>query len=307
MRSRLLLAGKIAAALLILAGFVYTAANIDFSLMLHQISDASIGFMILGCLFYGLTALVDGWRIHIGIRPMVGIPIPFWKTAQITYASIAVGLSGAGSLGSEGFKVVRLQAAKVPNAFLISMLVGLRILGFAVSVSVGLLALLTLTYGPWLALSALLLGLSALAALYFSRPYLTQTLPFVSRNKYLRGLGRHLQTSWTGLPKLVYPTLFLELARILTTLAFLAAFDFNLHLEQGVVLATASTLAMFVPFTPNGLGVREGVVVSLLLGYGIGVEAASAYAITTRGLLTVIGLFGLVFIGQAVKPDANHS
>ncbi|MFI6674286.1 YbhN family protein [Kribbella sp. NPDC050469] len=63
---------------------------------------------------------------------------------------------------------------------------------------------------------------------------------------------------------------------------FLAAYGERVHPVMLLVAYCAASLAAIVPITPGGLGVVEGVLISMLLGFGVPADAAVLGVISWR-------------------------
>jgi glycosyltransferase 2 family protein len=104
----------------------------------------------------------------------------------------------------------------------------------------------------------------------------------------------------------------LQLTRVLGIYASGRAFGIQLSVLPYIVLGPLLFLVMLVPFTVNGLGVREAFFVSFLGNVGVDADAAFACGFLFFIMTIVLALPGLtvilwenVFDRRAALPDSG--
>ena len=101
----------------------------------------------------------------------------------------------------------------------------------------------------------------------------------------------------------------LQLTRVLAIYASGRAVGIDLSLLPYVVLGPLLFLVMLVPFTVNGLGVREAFFVSFLGKLGVSADAAFACGFLFFVMTILLALPGLavILLGERVRPAAPRS
>jgi glycosyltransferase 2 family protein len=201
-----------------------------------------------------------------------------------------------------------------------------RALGGAVTLLLAgigfLLAIGRYDIGAYLWIEALFVVLTLLAGVVvFSRRMrriLRFSVPFLQRIKVERPIravyeGIHGYRDHPGtLVVVCLVTTTAQLMRIVAIWASARAVDIHLSLLPFVVLGPLLFLVMLVPFTINGLGVREAFFVSFLGKLGVDADAAFATGFLFFVMTLALGVPGLVIIlwegarrrQPATVPDA---
>jgi hypothetical protein len=93
-----------------------------------------------------------------------------------------------------------------------------------------------------------------------------------------------------------FVTIILQLSRIVAIWASAVAVGIHLSIRPYIVLGPLLFLVMLIPFTINGLGVREAFFVSFLGKLGVDADAAFAVGFIFFVMTLVLALPGLVII-----------
>jgi uncharacterized protein (TIRG00374 family) len=145
-----------------------------------------------------------------------------------------------------------------------------------------------------------------------ARPLLRRTEPLLRRVR-LDGLVRGFYESihhYRGTPRLLFAVLAVTLAvqavRILGIWAVAKAVGIDLDVRVYYVMGPLLFLVMLVPFTLNGLAVREAFFVSFLGSLGVGANQAFAAGFLYFLVTLVLALPGLaVILWEGVRGDAR--
>lgn len=157
------------------------------------------------------------------------------------------------------------------------------------------LASLVDNYGTMVALSAIIVGGGVAVAVFGSA--LVIPTRFRSWMRAIADLvhnyGRVIVSKRFLL--IMLPALLVNIA--LTSAAMwllISSLNFELSFADAVVVLQASTLAALLPVSFGGWGVREGVMVFLLLAVGIDTTGAAAVSVLFGSGLAVLGMIGAV-------------
>jgi len=272
------------------AAIAYLAWKIEVDTTLDILGDANIGWFALSVAIMVLTvpvlAVRWGWLLEAhGIHERAP-----WLT-RVYFLAYTAGQVLPTSLGGDAVRVVEVvrrhsgRTAAVTGTVLLE-----RGLGGAVTVLLGAVGFL-LSIGRydvsaylWLE-GVFVFGTIALAFLFFARsarPLLRRSQPLLERIRLERPLralyeGVHL---FRGYPRLLAVVSTVSLAvqavRILSIWAAAKAVGIDLDVRVYYVMGPLLFLVMLIPFTLNGLAVREAFFVSFLGSLGVGASQAFA-------------------------------
>jgi uncharacterized protein (TIRG00374 family) len=272
------------------AAVAYLAWKIDVGQTLEVLRDASVGWFALAAAIMILTvpvlALRWGWLLEEhGIREPLR-----WLTRTYLVAYTAGQLLPT-SLGGDAVRVVETARRHSGRTAVVTGTVLLeRGLGGAATVLLGAVAFLLSVgrydVGVYLWLEGLFVfGTILLAFLFFSRsarPLLRALRPPLARLRlagpleaFYEGIHRY-RSAPRLLAAVLAVTLAVQAVRILSVWASAKAVGVDLDLRVYYVMGPLLFLVMLVPFTLNGLAVREAFFVSFLGSVGVAAEQAFA-------------------------------
>jgi hypothetical protein len=287
----------------------YLVWKIDLGTTLDILRDASLGWFALAVAIMVLTvpvlAMRWGWLLRAqGIQEQIP-----WLTRAYLVAYVA-GQVLPTSLGGDAVRVVETARRHAGRTTAITGTVVLeRGLGGAATVLLGAIGFL-LTIGRydvtgylWLE-GVFVFGTIVLAFLFFARsarPLLRWAEPLLRRLRLDRVLRAFYESihHYRGTPRLLLAVLAVTLAvqavRILSIWAAAKAVGIDLDVRVYYVMGPLLFLVMLVPFTLNGLAVRETFFVSFLGSFGVGANQAFA-----AGFLYFLVTLALALPGVAV-------
>lgn len=307
MRRRL----RVAATLLVTAGAVaYILLKIDLGQTAHIIGSASVPWLLLSAFLTLVTVPPMAWRwqqllaargIHERVR---------WLT-RAYFVSYAVGQVLPTSVGGDASRIFETarrhpgQIAPVTGSVLLE-----RALGGAVTLLLAgaglVLALGRYSIGPYLWVEVLfVVATIAAGVVFFSRAVrarLAFAVPIARRLRVegpLRAVydGIHGYREHVGTLVVVSAvTLVMQLSRIFAIYASARAVGIGLSPLPYIVLGPLLFLVMLVPFTVNGIGVREAFFVSFLGKLGVAADPAFASGFIFFIMTILLALPGLVVI-----------
>ena len=307
-------------AVLTSAAVAYLAWKIDLDATLDVLGDADAGWLAAAVAIMTLTVPVLaarwGWllRAH-GIEESLA-----WLT-RAYFVAYAAGQVLPTSLGGDAVRVVetarrhRGRTAVVTGTVLLE-----RGLGGAATVLLGaagfLLSIGRYDVGAYLWLEgAFVFGTLLLAFLFFARsarPLLRRAEPLLERVRLARPLRAFYEGvhHYRGRPRLLAAVLGVTLAvqavRILAIWAAARAVGIELDARIYYVLGPLLFLVMLVPFTLNGLAVREAFFVSFL--GSVGVDASQAFAAGFLFFLVTVALAlpgGAIMVREGLRGGAR--
>jgi uncharacterized protein (TIRG00374 family) len=304
----------------------YIVAKIDIRKTLDIIGSASPWWLLLCVVLTFGTVPLQAWRWQLLLRVRNVTESVAWliRTYFVSYAVGQVLPTGVGGDASRIYETTRRHpgyGSPIAGSVLLE-----RALGGAVTLLLAgigfLLAIGRYDIGAYLWIEALFVVLTLLAGVVlFSRRMrrvLRFSVPFLQRIKVERPIravyeGIHGYRVHPGTLLVVcIVTVTAQLMRIVAIWASAKAVGINLSLLPYVVLGPLLFLVMLVPFTVNGLGVREAFFVSFLGKLGVNADAAFATGFLFFVMTLALGVPGLAIIlwegtrrrEPATVPDA---
>jgi uncharacterized protein (TIRG00374 family) len=307
------------------AAIAYLVWKIELSTTLDVLADTNLAWFALAATIMVVTvpvlALRWGWLLA---SHAIHERVP-WLT-RAYFVAYTAGQVLPTSLGGDAVRIVETTRRHPGRGTVVTGTVLLeRGLGGAATVALGAIGFL-LSIGEfdvsaylWLE-GVFVLGTLVLAFLFFARsarPLLRRTQPLLERlrlEKLLRQLydGVHHFRSHPGLlGKVLAVTLAVQAVRILAIWATAKAVGIDLDPRIYYVFGPLLFLVMLVPFTLNGLAVREAFFVSFLGSVGVGANQAFA-----AGFLYFLVTLLLAFPGAVImlrdglrsgpRPEVGH-
>jgi uncharacterized protein (TIRG00374 family) len=318
---------RVAATLLVSAAAIaYILLKIDVGKTLHILGAASAPWIILSAALTLVTVPPMAWRWQRLLAARGLDERVDWLT-RTYFVSYAVGQVLPTSVGGDAWRIFetarrhRGQITPVTGSVLLE-----RALGGAVTLVLAgiglLLAIGRYPIGAYLWIELLfVVGTSLAAVVFFSRTVrrrLRFAMPYARRARLetpARAVydGIHGYRDHPGTLLLVaLVTAVLQLTRILGIYASGRAVGIHLSVLPYVVLGPLLFLVMLVPFTVNGLGVREAFFVSFLGKLSVDADAAFACGFLFFVMTVLLALPGLavilwenVFDRRAPVPDGT--
>jgi uncharacterized protein (TIRG00374 family) len=318
---------RVAATLLVTGGAVaYILVKIDLGKTAHIIGSASMWWIVLSAVLTLVTVPPMAWRWQrlLAVRGLHERVLWLTRTYFVSYAVGQVLPTSVGGDASRIFETSRRHPGQITPTTGSVLLE--RSLGGAVTLVLAgiglLLAIGRYPIGPYLWIEVLFV-VATLAAgfVFFSRSVrrrLAFLLPHARRLRLetparavydgIHGYRDHVGTLFT----VSLVTAAAQLTRIVAIYASGRAVGIHLSLLPYVVLGPLLFLVMLVPFTVNGLGVREAFFVSFLGHLGVSSDSAFACGFLFFIMTILLALPGLalllkenVFFRRAAVPDAG--
>jgi uncharacterized protein (TIRG00374 family) len=281
---------KIGTVVLTAAAIAYLIWQVDLGTTLDVLADANLAWFVLAvAIMIGTVpalALRWGWLLDAhGIHERVP-----WLTRAYLVAYTA-GQVLPSSLGGDAVRVAETVRRHPGRTAVVTGTVLLeRGLGGAATVALGALGFLLsigrYDVGAYLWLEGVFVfGTLVLGFLFFARsarPLLRWTQPFLERLRLARPLRAFYEGvhHYRGRPRLlgtvIALTFVVQAVRILSIWAAARAVGIDLDPRIYYVFGPLLFLVMLVPFTLNGLAVREAFFVSFLGSVGVGADQAFA-------------------------------
>jgi uncharacterized protein (TIRG00374 family) len=316
---------RVGTIVLTIAALAYLVWKIDLGTTLDVLRDADLAWFALSVAIMVFTVPVLaarwGWLlaahdIHEGVQ---------WLT-RTYFLAYTAGQVLPTSLGGDAVRVLETTRRHTGRATVVTGTVLLeRGLGGAATVALGgvgfLLSIGAYDVSAYLWLEGLfVVGTVLLGFLFFARsarPLLRLTLPILERLRLEKPVrhfyaGVHHYRGHPGLlGKVLAVTLAVQAVRILSIWAAAKAVGIDLDPRIYYVFGPLLFLVMLVPFTLNGLAVREAFFVSFLGSVGVGANEAFA-----AGFLYFLVTLLLAFPGAVLmlrdglrrepRPEVGH-
>ena len=302
---------RVAATLLVTSlAVAYILSKIDLGKTAHIIGSASVPWLVVSAVLTLATTPLLGWRWQLllrarGIRDSVA-----WLT-RAYFVSYAFSQVLPTSVGGDAWRIFETSRRHPGNATPVTGSVLLeRALGGAVTLALaGVGLLLTIgryPVGAYLWLEVLsVVGMVAVGFVFFSRTIrsrLTFLLPYARRFRIARPAravydGLHGYRDHPGtLLEVALISAVGQLMRIAAIYAAGRAVGIHLSLLPYIVLGPLLFLVMLVPFTVNGIGVREAFFVDLLGKLHVNADLAFACGFLFFVMTILLALPGVVVL-----------
>jgi uncharacterized protein (TIRG00374 family) len=318
-------ARRVGTIVLTLAALAYLVWQVDFGTTVDILADANLAWFALSVAIMLVTVpvLATRWGWLLAAHDIhEGVP---WLT-RAYFVAYTAGQVLPTSLGGDAVRVVDTTRRHPGRATVVTGTVLLeRGLGGAATVALGAVGFL-LSIGAydvsaylWLE-GVFVLGTLALGFLFFARaarPLLRRTQPLLERfrlEKPVRHfyMGVHHYRGHPGLlGRVLAVTLAVQAVRILSIWAGAKAVGIDLDPRIYYVFGPLLFLVMLVPFTLNGLAVREAFFVSFLGSVGVGASQAFAAGFLYF-LVTLLLAFpgGVIMLREGLRrsprPEVEH-
>lgn len=311
---------------LVLTGLAvaYLAWKIDVGRTAELLRDADPWWFALAVAIMVGTALPMAlrWKWLLAARGMLD---NFWWLTRSYFVSYTASQVLPTSIGGDAVRVVETSKRHPGRVGDLTAIVVLeRGIGGAVTVLLGAigfaLALGRYDVGAYLWLELLfVIGTVVLVVLFFSRsvrPLLARSVPLLARFKLDRPVrsfydGVHAFRDHGGLLGTVFTLTFaLQAIRVLSIWAAAKAVGIELSPLVYYVMGPLFFLVLLVPFTLNGLAVREAFFVSFLGQLGVDADAAFASGVLFFLVTVAMALPGgaiLLWEGLRRRPSATHA
>jgi len=288
----------------------YIVAKVDLGKTLDIIRSASIPWLVLSAALTLITVppMAWRWRRLLALRG-VRENVP-WLT-RAYFVSYAVGQVLPTSVGGDASRIFETtrrhpgQITPITGSVLLERSIG----GVVTLILAGvgfLLAIGRYSIGAYLWIELLfVVGTTGAAFLFFSRSVrrrLAFLLPYAQRLRLetparavydgIHGYREHGR----ALIGVALVTLVLQLTRVLAIYASGRAVGIHLSVLPYIVLGPLLFLVMLVPFTINGIGVREAFFVSFLGKLGIDADAAFACGFLFFVMTILLALPGVAIV-----------
>jgi glycosyltransferase 2 family protein len=316
---------RIGTLVLTIAAVAYLVWKIELGTTLDVLADTNLAWFALSCAIMVLTvpvlALRWGWLLDAhAIRERLS-----WLT-RAYFVAYTAGQFLPTAIGGDAVRIVETARRHPGRTAVVTGTVLLeRGLGGAATVLLGAVGFL-LSIGEfdvsaylWLE-GVFVFGTILLGFLFFARsarPLLRRAQPLLERFRVADPLRAFYEGihHYRGRPRLLGEvlavTLIVQAVRILSIWASATAVGIDLDVRVYYVMGPLLFLVMLVPFTLNGLAVREAFFVSFLGSLGVGADEAFAagflYFLVTL-LLVVPG--GIIMVREGLRggarPRADH-
>jgi uncharacterized protein (TIRG00374 family) len=311
---------RIGTLVLTVAAIAYIVSKVDFRTTGDILRSADLGWFALSVAIMAGTVPILAARWGWLLRAHGIVERLRWLT-RAYFVAYTAGQVLPTSLGGDAVRVVETARRHPGRTAVVTGTVLLeRGLGGAATVLLGalgfLLAIGRYDVGAYLWLEGVFVfGTLVLAFLFFARsarPLLRRALPLLERARLARPLRAFYEGvhHYRGHPRLLAgvfaTTLAVQAVRILGIWAAAKAVGIELGPVAYFVFGPLLFLVMLVPFTLNGLAVREAFFVSFLGSVGVGADQAFAagflYFLVTL-LLALPG--GAVMLWEGVRPGVR--
>ena len=304
---------------------LYIVSKIDIGKTAHIIGSADPGWLALSLFLTVITVPPQAWRWQLLLR-LRGIEESLSWLTRAYFVSYAIGQvlpTAVGGDASRIFETTRRHPGRgspIAGSVLLERALGgavtLVLAAFGLALAVGRYSI-----GAYLWIEALFVVLTVFAGFVLFSRRVRRLLRFAVPPLRRLRLDRPIRAAYEGihayrqdgrsLVVVCFVTTLAQASRIVAIWASAEAVGIHLSIRPYIVLGPLLFLVMLVPFTVNGLGVREAFFVSFLGKLHVGADQASAtgflFFVMTL-LLAAPGLAVILWEGlrrtPASVPDA---
>ena len=294
----------------------YVLWKIDLSRTGNVLKEADLGYLLLALVLMIVTILPMAWRWQLLLRAKgVHDRIP-WLT-RAYFVSYAAGQVLPTSIGGDAVRIYETSRRHPGNGGAVAASVLLeRALGGAATLTLAAvgfaLAIGRYDVGAYLWVEgAFVVATVVLAVLLFSRrlrPWLARTVPLLRLlrvERPVRSVYEGIHSYRGNVPLLTgvfFLTLVVQTVRVLAIWLTGKAVGVELSPRPYYVMGPLLFLVLLVPFTVNGLAVRETFFVSFLGNLGVGANKAFATGFLFFFVTIALALPGLgIFLWESLR------
>lgn len=287
--------------------FLFRRMHINIDEVLHQIRHANPLLFVCGFATFYFSFVLRAWRwrmmlARVDIDDEHGYPMPSdLGMLRIFLISWFANCILPAKLGDAYRAYLLKQETNAPFSPVLGSILAERLIDLVVLVFV-LLASGAIVFGthvPGAATQTLVVGGIAVVVaivgvlmLWFARDFVERLLPSRMRHHYAGlhdGIFRSLKNPW----KFAAISVVIWLGEGLRVYFVAQSLHTHTHISTAMLVALMSSLLTIVPFTPAGLGVVEGAMITIFKLVGMPKETAAAVALLDR----VIGYWSIIVIG----------
>ena len=289
---------------------LYIVSKVDLAKTFHIIRESDPAWLALSLVLTLITVPPQAWRWQLLLRVRGVVDSLAWLT-RAYYVSYAVGQVLPTAVGGDASRIYETTrrhpgyGSPVAGSVLLERAIGGAVTLLLAAVGF-LLAIGRYDIGPYLWIEGLFILLTVLGGVVvFSsrmRRYLRPAVPLLRRARIERPVraayeGIHGYRHHVGTLLVVAAvTTVLQTTRIVAVWASARAVGIDLSIRPYFVLCPLLFLVMLVPFTINGLAVREAFFVSVLGRLGVSADDAFATGFIFFLMTIILALPGLAII-----------
>jgi len=267
----------------------------DRSEMRAAIAEANLAWLALAFATLVFSQVVSAYRWTLLARA-VGFTQPFSRVCSIYFSGMYLNLFGPGTVAGDVGRVILLAGGQ-RRKLAFTTVIAHRAIGFVALVWITAIAVVLLPEQPLpeaLRWTGALAMPATIAGWVWGPRLIARLLPRTNNWRVL--VERDLAPYWHDRALLVIAMLWAAAAQLLQIVAqVFVAYALNLHLPTSffLVVVPLVTVAGTLPFSLQGVGVREAGYWYYLSSIGVQREAALAVGLLTSAVVLLTGLTGL--------------
>jgi glycosyltransferase 2 family protein len=263
---------------------------------------STVAFLAAGLLFTGLGIVLSAWRWQ-RVLEVFDVRVPLRTLSGHYFAGQFVGNVLPSTIGGDVVRVSRTATTTGSGSIAFASVVLERLTGF---IALPLLVFLGFLFRPsllsnnhaWIALAIAFGTLALLGVILVVTGHPRLAGRFAERENWMRFIGAvHIGIDrLRRRPRDVFVVVAAAVVYQLSVVAavYCAAKALDLSIPNAALLAFVPAVAMAqtIPLSVSGFGVREGMLVLLLLPLGVATSSAVALGLFWYGMLLVVSLLG---------------
>ena len=265
---------------------IYLILNIEIREVWHSLIKSNLNYIFWGSFITFIYAVIGSWRWMEILKRIFKKPANFNLINEISFISRFYGQILPSSIGGDISKLLYAQKLEITKKQLVTSIIYDRV--------IGLLSML-----PWLGLGLLikypqvwntnnvLIGLIFIIFLFFMLYWLNKNF-----HKYYDDYFKIIKNnSYHWLIIMIISILNYSLA-CLGTYFLALSLGITIHISAYLIILPISQLVMAIPFSINGIGLREVSFVNLLSLYHVNPELSVSLSMLSYGTTLLLSIIG---------------
>ncbi len=285
--------------------FVFEA--VDFQALWRVLTRMSLPGAIAVSLLYALGQVLSAWKWSFFVAKT---PLAKRRTTLLrAYAfGMFVNTFGLGTIGGDLTRALLLRPQKAQRALAISTVVADRLHGLLVLFAIGCCGVVLVAPKPidsGLVRVAALSGLALIALMVLAYPFLRARAANSSRRliQKVRGVLSSLAIGRTTLIQVTVLSIAVHSLQILMHVVIAEDLRANLPLLFFIAVVPIVNIASSLPFSINGIGVREALYVLFFVPQGVSAEVAIAFGAIWLVSVTLVSALGGLLLPPEIRRE----
>lgn len=285
--------------------------GIDFSLLFSMLGRISLPVAILAITLHALSQLISAvkWRLFLSAA---GFKRSVRETVEAYFAGMFVNSFGLGTLGGDATRSLLIRPKPGERSIALGTVIADRLHGLFVLLCIAMVGLLLAKQVVGREISLIIAAPAALSLLatWFLVVWYRETAGFDRLVERFGKLGQLAQRAASGIPRTIGVILPASLVSALVHLLqivvhFIVARQLGIEVPFVCFLAIVplANIAISLPISVGGLGVREAFFVAMFTPLGVAHEAAIAHGAICLLVVSLVNAAGGLWSAHGVSDE----